>query len=82
MKKEFDWFDKPDNIRRLKIVSCLVLTGSVLAELLVHGHVSHIWDKIPGFYAFFGFITCAVLIIVSKFLGKYWLKKDENYYDE
>ena len=82
MKKEFDWFDKPDNIRRLKIVSYLILTASVLAELFVPRHASHIWDKIPGFYAFFGFITCAVLIIGSKFLGKYWLKKDENYYDE
>lgn len=82
MKKEFDWFDKPDNIRRLKIFSYIILAGSILAELFVHRHVSYIWDTIPGFYALYGFITCAFLIIVSKFLGKYWLKKEENYYDK
>jgi len=82
MKKEYDWFDKPENIGKLKLWSYVVLVATVMAEFFIHGHADHAWDRIPGFYALFGFITCAVLIIVSKVLGQYWLKKDESYYDE
>lgn len=82
MKKEFDWFDKPENIKKLKISCIIILIISVLAEFLVHKHIQHVWDKIPGINALFGFIACAILIIVSKLIGKYWLKKDEDYYDK
>lgn len=82
MKKEFDWFDKADNLRRLRIFSYTLLAASVLTEFLVPAHgAQHPWDRIPGFYALFGFVTCAAMIIVSKLLGQYWLKKDEDYYD-
>lgn len=83
MKREFDWFDKPQNLKRLKILSYIILAASVLAEFLVPSHgAHHLWEKIPGFYALFGFATCAVMIIVSKLLGQYWLKRDEDYYDK
>ncbi len=42
----------------------------------------HAWDRIPGFYALFGFGACVVIIFVSKTLGKVWLEKREDYYDE
>ena len=82
MKKEFDWFDKPDNLRKLRMFSYILLAVSVLAEFLVPAHgPQHPWDKIPGFYALFGFVICMAMIIVSKLLGQYWLKKKEDYYD-
>ncbi len=83
MKKEFDWFDKSDNIKKLRIISYVLLVLSVLAEFIVPSHgTQHPWDKIPGFYAAFGFVICMVMIIVSKLLGQYWLKKSEDYYDK
>ena len=81
MKKEFDWFDKPENIKKLKIICSLILLLSVVAEFFIHTHVNHVWDKIPGINALFGFIACVILIIISKLIGKYWLKRDEDYYD-
>lgn len=41
----------------------------------------HVWDKIPLFYAGFGFVGCVLIIIVSKALGKAFLQKPEDYYD-
>ncbi|MBW2650362.1 MAG: hypothetical protein JRC66_04980 [Deltaproteobacteria bacterium] len=83
MKKEFDWFDKPDNLKKLRIFSYVILVASVLTEFFVSSHgAQHPWDKIPGFYALFGFAICTVMIIVSKLLGQYWLKKSEDYYDK
>jgi len=74
MKREFDWFDKPDNLKKLRIFSYIILAISVLAEFLIPNHVVH--------HALFGFATCAVMIVISKLLGQYWLKKSEDYYDK
>ncbi len=83
MKKEFDWFDKAENLRKLRIASYIILVVSVLTEFLIPGHASHLpWDNIPGIYALFGFVTCVLMIVISKILGQYWLKKSEDYYDK
>jgi hypothetical protein len=34
----------------------------------------------PGFYAFFGFVACVIIILVSKLFG-FALKVREDYYD-
>ncbi len=44
-------------------------------------HVMFFWDRIPGFNAIYGFISCLIIIVVSKTLGKWWLQKKEDYYD-
>ncbi len=82
MKKEFNWFDKAENIKKLKIFSYVILALSIVAEFFVSSHGGgHGPLGATGSYAIFGFVTCAAMIIVSKLLGQYWLKKDENYYD-
>ena len=44
-------------------------------------HIEFFWDMVPGFSAFYGFISCAVIIVVSKAVGHAWLMKKEDYYD-
>lgn len=41
----------------------------------------HWWNRIPMFYAFWGFLSCVVIIYVSKWLGKLFIFRSENYYD-
>ncbi|MDT8440901.1 MAG: hypothetical protein RQ723_04495 [Desulfuromonadales bacterium] len=80
-KKEFDWFDHPQNIKRLKTGFYIVLALLVLPDFFLHKHTlfsaAEAW---PGFYAFFGFVACVIIILVSKLFGLV-LKVREDYYD-
>ncbi len=80
MKKEIDFFDKPENIKMMRRIfhSCLAVV--VLLDLFISKHPHFFWEKIPGFYAAYGFIACALIIAVAKTLG-ILLKKKEDYYD-
>jgi hypothetical protein len=40
------------------------------------------WHAMPLFDLIFGFIGCAVIIGVSKWLGHTWLQRDETYYGD
>ena len=54
----------------------------VIADFIIPKHHAIFpWDEIPGFSAVYGFISCVVIIVVSKFIGKVWLQKSEDYYD-
>jgi hypothetical protein len=80
-KKELDWFDHPQNIRRLRTGFYIVLVLLVLPDFFLHKH--HLFSTVeswPGFYALFGFTSCVAIIVVSKILGNL-LKREEDYYD-
>ncbi len=76
------WFDHAPNIRRLRIGFYIVLALLVAPDFFLHKH--SLFSRIeawPGFYAFFGFASCVVIILISKLLG-FVLKRREDYYDE
>jgi hypothetical protein len=57
--------------------------GSLALQLFGPEHPHpHAWDRIPAFYALYGFVGCILIIVISKGLGKAWLQKREDYYDE
>lgn len=62
----------------------LVTVLSLVVELnfLHHdpGH-THWWNHVPGFFIFFGFFGCVLIILFSKTLGKKVLDRREDYYD-
>lgn len=68
----------------LKLYYIFCLGGSfVLGLLLLYFDVLHyhFWFQwIPAFFVFFGFIGCAILILVAKAMG-YWLEKREGHYE-
>jgi hypothetical protein len=45
-----------------------------------HAHTAV--EKLPGFWAVFGFLGCVVLILASKAFGHAGIMKREDYYDE
>lgn len=60
----------------------LLTLGTVLLTYFGPEHpYPHAWDRIPLFYALFGFIGCILIIMVSKALGKAFLQKEEDYYE-
>lgn len=82
MKKEFNFFDKSENIKVLKILFYLGLALTVVVDFFIRREYVHFsWEIIPGFYALFGFIACLAIIVIAKTLGHKWLMKREDYYD-
>jgi hypothetical protein len=80
-KKEFDYFDRPDTIRKLWIMLYVVCGLLVVPDFFTHKHPHFGYDGILGFYALLGFVSCAVLILFSKLVGLF-LKAKEDYYDK
>lgn len=74
------WLDDPANVRKVYIglwVACIVL---LLVDLIHHRHGHYGFEEITGFFAFFGFLACAGLIMASKGLRRI-VMRDEDYYD-
>ncbi|MCF6199451.1 MAG: hypothetical protein L3J67_08655 [Hyphomicrobiaceae bacterium] len=57
---------------------CVLL---VVADFLIHRHITMEWEKIPAFYALYGFVACVLLVVVAKLMRKI-VMREENYYDE
>ena len=74
------WLVRPETIRKLWIGSSIVLALTVLADLVVEHHPHFGIDGTFGFGAWFGFVSCVVLVIGSKALGAI-LKQPDSYYD-
>ena len=60
----------------------LAVGALILEWVLPIHHSDRWWYHVPGFYALFGFISCVVIIIASKALGKRFVQQKEDYYDE
>jgi len=80
-KNEFDYFDKPENIKRLWIMLYAVCGLTVIPDFFTHRHAYFGIDAFFGFYAILGFVSCSVLILFSKLVGLV-LKVKESYYDK
>jgi hypothetical protein len=77
-KKYF--LDKPENVEKLLKVF-YVLCGLLFAlDFVIHRHIYTNWEKLPGFYALYGFCAFVVLVVVSHLLRKLLMRK-EDYYD-
>jgi len=75
------WLVRRENIRKLWILFIAILALTVLADLFVEHHPHFGLDGTFGFGAWFGFISCVVLVFFSKALGAL-LKRPDTYYDE
>lgn len=69
-------------------VSRWILLGTAATASLLGGFVlphdpAHDgwWNRIPAFFALYGFIGCLLIIVFAKSLGKLFLRKREDYYD-
>lgn len=82
MQKVVEYLENPENIKKLRKLLYISLALAVAIDLFVHRErVVFLWDKLPGFSAVYGLISCILIILVSKALGHKWLMKREDYYD-
>lgn len=77
MKDSLNFFKKH---RKIAYPSFIVLFFLLISDLFIHKHSHYHVEDIFGFYSLFGFLGCGLIIIGSKFIGKF-LCKNENYYE-
>ena len=59
-----------------------VLGLVVFLDFFVDKHHAHTWvEHLPGFWSIFGFVACALIVIVSKWFGHQGIMTREDYYD-
>ena len=44
-------------------------------------HAIFEWENWPGFYAVYGFVACVVLVLISKYVLRPLVMRDEDYYE-
>ena len=80
VEPEIDWIYREstqEDVDAGLLVACAV---SILLELFVLDRKGSFgFDEIFGFYAFLGFVSCTVMILLAKALG-FFLKKPTNFY--
>jgi len=80
MKNKKYLFDKPKNVKlliRALYASCFVL---FTLDLVIDRHIYHPWEEFIGFYAFYGCLSCVILVLIAREMRKV-VMRDEDYYD-
>ena len=78
--QEVHWLARPRTIRRLWAGFAIVLAGTVAAGFAVDMHPHFGIERLPAFFAVFGFGACVAMVVASKLLGAL-LKREDTYYD-
>ena len=78
--------EDPARFKRLKLAFYIALAVIAMAEFglprLFHDEHAEFWfEDLPAWESVYGLISCIVIIVGSKILGKVWLMKREDYYD-
>ena len=73
-----------DRLKAVKLVciGVLVLLAALDIVFVSREHAHTEIEHIPAFWSIFGFIGCAVLILVSKWYGHLGIMTREDYYED
>ncbi len=75
------WLVRPQTIRWLWVLFSAVLAVTVLLQFKIKVKGYFGIDAWFGFGAVFGLLVCVGMVVIAKALG-YFLKRDENFYDD
>ena len=79
--------EDPVRFARLKRAFYVGLAVVVVAEVALPlvfpgGHPHFGFESFPAWGSLYGLISCVAIIVVSKLIGKAWLMRAEDYYDD
>ena len=79
--------EDPVRVARIKRWSYAGLGVVALAEIVLPrifpaGEPHFPFEDFPAFGSLYGFVSCVAIIVVSKLIGKRWLMRREDYYDD
>lgn len=76
-----NWLVRDSTIKLLWVLFVIILAATVLADFFIHPHAFFTLAGTFGFGAWFGFLSCVILILFAKALG-FFLKRPDTYYDD
>lgn len=79
-EKNLHWLARPTTIRQLWRWGVALLAVLTAGDLLILAHPQFGIDGTFGFYSWYGFATCAAMVVFAKGLG-FFLKRGDTYYD-
>lgn len=79
--KQTHWLDNQAHVKQLWRGFMVVLALCVLAGFFIDPHPHFPIESLPGFSAWYGFGTCALMILFAKALALL-VKRRDTYYDE
>ena len=60
----------------------LIVLADVILPRVFHSQHSHFsFERFPAWGSLYGLASCMAIILVSKYIGKKWLMRREDYYD-
>ncbi|HIH43751.1 MAG TPA: FHIPEP family type III secretion protein [Candidatus Methanoperedenaceae archaeon] len=69
------------NLEKLKYLFYSALLISVAAGFMVTSHPYFWWESLPAFYAVFGLTGSIIIAAASWIIGRYLVRRGEDYYD-
>lgn len=78
-KQPEGFFYQPNTIRWILRVFYALSALLFVVDFFVHRHIEAAIEKVPAFYAIYGFVACVILVIIAAQMRKA-LMRDENYY--
>ena len=69
-------------VRVCFVVLAVVVLLDAIPAIVDKEHAHTAAEHWPGFWSLFGFIGCALIIIISKWFGHAGIMTREDYYDE
>ena len=71
----------PKTVQRVLYGLLASLVLLLILELFIHKHTYFAWEEWFGFYAIYGFVACALLVLGAKYVLRPLIKRQEDYYD-
>ena len=78
--------ETPEGLARLRrwfyVSLAVIVVLEIAAPYVLHDeHTYFGFEHLPAWGSVYGLISCLVIILVSKWIGKMFLERGENYYD-
>ena len=78
--------EDPIRLARIKrwcyVGLAVIALAEIVLPLIFHGDHPHFsFESWPAWGSLYGLVSCVVIIVVSKLLGKVWLMRRQDYYD-
>lgn len=80
-KEQLHWLTQPETIKKLWKGGLFILFILLILDLIIPPHPYFEIDGTIGFYAWYGFLSCAFMVILAKIFGLI-VKRPDTYYND